>query len=420
MKTIFSFFTLLLFFAPLQAAIKAKPLSLTSIQVTDQNGLTQTIQTKERLKEFEKVNFFSPQPYQKIFRTFSRNKAGKVRSIVTTYWPNGQVQQCLDIVDAVAFGRLLEWHESGSFKLKARVVGGSGDLNPSAVTSWLFDGLAASWDEKGNKLAEISYEKGSLQGASTYYYPCGGIKKRAWFLQGKLQGMVEIYYENGTLKEEACYKDGLREGESSLFFSSGAKQGEEFFLSGKLWSGSYYSLEGKLLSQIEEGNGVRAVFEKDRLIALEEIQGGVQQGNVQFFDKQGKLSCQFFLYQQIKHGPEDIYYPGSSQKHLSIDWYEGRIQGSVRTWYPNGKVESEKEYSQNKKNGLSTAWYEDGSLMLIEEFENDALLKGKYFKKGVSHTTSEVEEGKGVATIFDAKGMLIRRIDYEHGKPVVK
>jgi antitoxin component YwqK of YwqJK toxin-antitoxin module len=418
-KFVFLFLSLLLM-DPLHAASRAKPLPLISIQITDQNGLTQTIQTKERLKEFEKVNFAAPQPYQKVFRTYARDRSGKTRAIATTYWPNGQIQQCLHIVDSVAYGRLVEWHENGAIKLQAVVVGGRGELSPSALNTWLFNGLAQSWDENGNKQAEIHYEKGVLQGPSLYYYPCGTLQKRAFFSQGKLEGVVESYYPSGAIKETVHYKKGIREGESKSFFSSGEKQAEEYFMEGKLWAATYYSPQAEVIATVENGKGTRAVFEEDLLSVLEEVQEGVQQGKVQVFDKKGFLSNQFFLNKHIKHGPEELYYPRSNQKQLSIDWYEGKVQGCVRTWYPNGQIESEREYAHNKKNGLCTAWYEDGSLMLVEEFESDLLQRGKYFKKGLLEPVSQVEEGKGVVSLFDSCGTLTSKIEYENGKPLIK
>ena len=68
--------------------------------------------------------------------------------------------------------------------------------------------------------------------------------------------------------------------------------------------------------------------------------------------------------------------------------------------------------SQNRKNGVSTAWYEDGSLMLVEKYENDFLIEGKYYKKGEREPVTEVFEGNGKVTLFDEKGNFIKSIKY--------
>ena len=98
-------------------------------------------------------------------------------------------------------------------------------------------------------------------------------------------------------------------------------------------------------------------------------------------------------------------------------WVEGRIQGLVKTWYPNGTSESQREMSRNAKNGLLTAWYFDGSVMMIEQYDRDKLLKGEYFERGEKIPVSQVMNGKGIATIHDSKGTFLRRITYNNGKP---
>ena len=59
----------------------------------------------------------------------------------------------------------------------------------------------------------------------------------------------------------------------------------------------------------------------------------------------------------------------------------------------------------------------DGSLMLIEEYEQDLILRGEYFAKGEKFPVSEIDNGKGTATLFNSEGSLIQKIEYKNGKP---
>jgi antitoxin component YwqK of YwqJK toxin-antitoxin module len=63
------------------------------------------------------------------------------------------------------------------------------------------------------------------------------------------------------------------------------------------------------------------------------------------------------------------------------------------------------------------AWYSDKSIMLVEEYENDILVRGRYHKKGDVSTVSQVEKGTGTATIFDDSGAVVAKISYLEGKP---
>ncbi|MBA2727695.1 MAG: hypothetical protein H0U49_05930, partial [Parachlamydiaceae bacterium] len=64
-----------------------------------------------------------------------------------------------------------------------------------------------------------------------------------------------------------------------------------------------------------------------------------------------------------------------------------------------------------------TAWYADGNMMLIEEYDHDKLLKGEYYKKGDRFPVSTVLDGKGIVTFFDADGILLKKVNYRNGKP---
>ena len=75
--------------------------------------------------------------------------------------------------------------------------------------------------------------------------------------------------------------------------------------------------------------------------------------------------------------------------------------------------------SQNKKQGMLTAWYIDGSLMLVEEYDKERLVKGDYLKKGERLPYSRIINGTGTATFFDSSGNYINRVEYKDGSPIL-
>lgn len=118
----------------------------------------------------------------------------------------------------------------------------------------------------------------------------------------------------------------------------------------------------------------------------------------------------------MKEGEECFFHPNSKLK-LRIIWENDQIHGVVQSWYEEGMVESERMYAGNKKEGTAFAWYKDGSRMLIEEYENDILLSGRYYKKGDQEPVSRVKEGEGIATLYDARGNFLKKISYKKGLP---
>jgi antitoxin component YwqK of YwqJK toxin-antitoxin module len=398
------------------------PGKLVSINLVDKNGLSETISTADRLKEYERVNFLSNQPYAKVLRVFSRDSLGNTKTYLTTYHPNGQPKQYLEAVNNRAYGQYREWHPEGTIKLEATLIGGEGDLSVSAEKTWLFDGVARVWSEKNNLMATIAYNKGVLQGPSLYYHPNGQIWKRMLYDKSQICGTLEIFLENGELFETIEYVSGKPHGKAHKYWSGGHIAAEEIYHNGLLSCGNYYGLDGKRISQVIEGKGQRAIFGKATLFELQEYRQGVLEGEVKTFSEDGSVLRISHIKDGVKHGEELEFFPPNPfntqlRPMLSIHWLEGKIHGTVKTWYENGILESKREMANNVKAGLSTAWYRDGSLMMIEEYDQDKLVKGEYFKKGEKYPVSEVALGKGVATLYDGEGNFKHRINYHKGNP---
>jgi antitoxin component YwqK of YwqJK toxin-antitoxin module len=448
---------------------------LVSLNIIDRNGLNETITTKERLDKFENVDFFGHQPYQKVLRAYSQDCLGNAQSFVTSYYPNGQIKQSIEAINSRAYGLYQEWYEDGTLKLKANIIGGIADLTPAAEKSWQFDGCAQAWDSDGKILTNISYEKGLLQGDSFYYHPNGKIWKLIPYNKNQVNGTTEYYRENGQLLQTITFCNNEREGTSLRFWSPEILASNECYCGGRLISGRYFDSCGKLVSEVNEGEGIRAGFGKFNINELQEFHGGYLSGEVQVFDDNGNLIRSYGMENGLKTGEEYDYqicakearknnlndssereaadgavcdeavvnttaegqnasdaprsrsnrlsysctFPNSKgpQPKLLITWHNGKVQGYVKTWYDNGNIESQKEMNNNRRNGLSSAWYKDGSLMLIEEYDNDRLTKGEYYKKGEKIPISEIINGKGIATIYDGDGRYIRKINYTNGKP---
>ncbi len=103
---------------------KEPPPVLTSINIIDRNGMSETISTEDRMKRYEHVDFLTEQPYQKVLRIYSRDQHGDIRAFVTSYHPNGHPKQYLEIVNNRAHGSYREWHSNGTLKLETYVIGG--------------------------------------------------------------------------------------------------------------------------------------------------------------------------------------------------------------------------------------------------------------------------------------------------------
>lgn len=393
--------------------------TVTRITFVDRNGMTETVSSKDRLKRYNTTNFLQTQPYQKVTRLYSRDSEGNSQILLSSYHPNGQIRQYLEGQNGRALGCYQEWHANGQQKVEAAVIGGTADLDPAAEQSWVFDGCSRAWNAEGQLMAEIPYSRGVLQGVAQHYHPNGQLWKHSPYLNDQLHGTLRIYLRNGELLQETHYSQGLKHGSSKRFWSPDQLAFEEDYVMGRLMRGRYFDSQGHELSTIEDGDGFRAVLGKQRMNELHEFRDGAQNGLVKEFNSNGEIKRIYHLRDGVQHGEESVFAltKTGAQPLLSIHWHDGRIQGEVKSWYKNGTVESLREMSDNKKHGISTAWYLDGSLMLIEEYDNGRLVRGEYHRRGEGSPISQVVNGSGIATLFTPEGSLKRRIAYREGSP---
>lgn len=416
MKLLLIALSLLLFLSSC-STVKIPCSPLASINIVDPNGISETISNEERLKQYDGVNFLCPQPYKKVVRVYKRNELGNIIACITTYHPNGELKQYLEVLNGRAYGEYGAWYENGVRKVQARVIGGPGDLSEGIEKCWLFDGCCYAYSEDGKIEAEIPYCKGKREGVALYYHKNGSLWKEICLSNDQMEGFYTVYFDDGTLFERMEYVNGKKEGPSNRYWLGGATAADEFYEENRLMEGHYYSMQGSLVAEINCGNGFKAIFSKDCLLELHEYRAGVQEGIVQVLGKNGKVVRTYGIKDGVKHGEEIEYDPTTKKPKLSINWVRGKIQGLCKTWYPNGTQESQREMADNKKMGILTAWYLDGTLMMIENYDQDKLVKGEYYKLGQNSPVSSVLDGNGEVTLFDSSGIYLRKIKYQAGKP---
>jgi len=400
---------------------------LVQVQIVDQNNQTQTVSSEDLLQRYKSTDFLNPQPYKKVIRFFSRDSEGHVPQQITSYYPNGQIKQYLEAIDLNAKGTYKEWHENGSLKITANIVGGKADFSATSQSEWLFDGISTVYDDKENVIAKIKYQKGKLEGESRYYYSDSTLKSSIPYTNDQIHGYLLEYHPGGILKKKSRYQFDELDGVQLIYWENETPLAIENYTASKLENGIYYNLDGKVISEINDGNGTKFIPIGNKEYMLSKYVNKRQQGPVHICNSDGSLKGVFHTKNNKKHGREIAYFQdktilknnsGPVMKYC-IDWVEDKIHGNIKTWYSNGVMESQKQFANNKKNGPSIYWYKDGSIMSVEEYENDKLVNGKYFKKNNNDFISEVKDGSGTATIYDEEGVLIEKITYQNSNPIV-
>lgn len=396
--------------------------AIAMIQIIDRNGTNETISSPDRVKKLQNSDFLEPQPYEKVVRIYKKNEEGKTTAKLTTYHENGQIWQYLETVGGRAKGIYKEWYPNGNLRMSCEVIEGLGDLNPGAEATWIFHKKNTVYAEDGTLLAEIFYEKGELEGDSIYYHPDGTVAKVIPYHHDKIEGALLTYNREGELIGKIPYLHGKKQGDAFFKGDAYIPKREESYEKGYLISGKYWDFNGDLISEIIDGSGMRPVFEEGVLKREYQYKEGEPEGLVRTYRDNGTLESEYHIVGGQKQGEEKCFYEKRKASEdplvmLLLHWKDDEIHGIVRTWYSNGNLESEKEMAHNKKQGMLLAWYLDGSLMMVEEYEQDSLVTGKYFKKGEDIPTTKVIGGNGIATIFDPEGNFVRKIEYRKGWP---
>lgn len=398
---------------------KAPHSGLIQVSLLDQNGFSEMISSKDKLTSFEEADFIEEsQPYKKVSRIY-RTKEGKTKGVMTSYYPSGQIQQYLEFEGGRAYGMYREWHPTGHLKVEAHLVGGQADLDPTSVTTWIFDGISKAYAETGELAAEITYEKGELSGPAVHYYTNGNLKSRLSYSKGLKSGLEETYYESGALCSEANYHLGKLHKERKNFWPTGQMLALETWDQGRLIEARFWDQQGDFLDKLSSGKGLRYVIDQNENLQRMTYAGGEPLGRVDNLNFEGKSTHYYHVKDGLKHGKEVYLFSPEGAPKLEIMWMKGLIQGEQKSWYPSGQLESLREFVKNEREGTSSAWYEDGSLMLSETYAKGKLIDGRYYSKGSTKAISEVKKGAGIATLFDGEGHFENSVRYEKSEPIL-
>lgn len=99
-------------------------------------------------------------------------------------------------------------------------------------------------------------------------------------------------------------------------------------------------------------------------------------------------------------------------------------EGLIKTYFPNGKIQSEITYVNKIREGAAKFYYENGNIRQEFSYINgkvEGLVK-EYYENGKLKLTYNIEEGKreGPVSLFKENGTYLTEISYERGKRVIE
>ena len=99
-------------------------------------------------------------------------------------------------------------------------------------------------------------------------------------------------------------------------------------------------------------------------------------------------------------------------------------EGLVKTYFPNGKIQSEISFVNKIREGAAKFYYDNGNLRQEFSYINgkvDGLVK-EYYESGKLKLTYNIENGKkeGRVSLFKEDGTYLTDIPYERGKRIIE
>ncbi len=444
---------------------------------------------------------YTPDGFKKMHRHFNKN--GNVDGRDTLFYPSGKIKEIDEYKNDVLNGLSISFYLNGNKKSEVKMTDGKEDgyykgyyfNGQMQAEGWFVDDKSQGewiyYNELGKLTTICNYLDGELNGYRTEYLPTG--KKsleqkyhRGWleemtqydsleniiaqdsfpqgkgkfmllygnkqkmaesnYVNGDFNGAYKTYYFDGSLESIQYYKDGLKDSTYTAFYYGGIKSAEGSFKYGKkdgLWKN--YGEDGKLYSTAEykddDLNGIRKYYSPDGSTDFESTyKDDVRDGLGKKYDTQGTLCYQVLAEDD---NVASYSYLGTDNKLLPAIIVPAD-KGSLKSFFPNGKLSRQCTYSDGKTNGqdiiyyingqirsvdtssygiiegISNEYYEDGKLkssfnylhdnvngVAKEFYKNGTLKKEMNFLNGVSH---------GLTKYYDDKGELIKTMTYYYGK----
>ncbi len=334
-------------------------------------------------------------------------------------------------------------------------------------TSFLLDSIWVFYDQTGDTIEKINYLFGKKNG---YYYK---YKKDAaeglyvWskelFAGDKKEGTGYLYFPDGKINQTIAYRNGKKEGLAKEFDrqgnlitlleysndflisrdkinrtdSKGLKQGDwkEFYPSGGIKFEKSYKddqLHGYYKEHDVKGNLILTMLYDNGAIVKSNVQDQPDIEIIERHDQSGRLIFRGPYRDKVPVGIHRDF--GADGKVINSKIYNdnglllsegivdeaGNKNGKWKDFYPDGKIQAEGQYSDNRKTGIWKFYNEFEKGEQTGSFNNgrpDGLWKW-YYENGVLLREEEYFQGQrdGAYTEYSPGGEVIAQGQYSDGE----
>ncbi len=192
--------------------------------------------------------------------------------------------------------------------------------------------------------------------------------------------VVESYDEDGVLIQKATYVDGVLEGEFLAYNSQGTVMKRFFYRQGNLQGEALiYNDDGKMAQRLtyEDGvlDGPLQIFSNDVMMAEIPYVKGIREGVMRTFAPNGRIQSETTLQADKENGARTIYNPELGDIVRAETLVDGVVDGQSLTFYPGGAVMMQQTFVKGLPEGRSVSFYQSGTIQQVAVYEKGVLTK---------------------------------------------
>jgi len=369
-----------------------------------------------------------------LLATGAYDASGKKTGIWHTYYASGALKGIKQYKDDSLVGDEIVYYRNGNISAVYKHDNAGKEIEEDdynykgileTVTKLISENETEVTDYYENGTKEGSYrllDKKVKDGKYTTRYDNGALKKEMEFKDAKLTGNYKLYYENGKLESEFNYEDGKKEGPCADYYENGQLK-DKYICHND-------NTEGEYLEYWENGNLSRKAM----------LHGGDLDGADSNYDKNGRAFTTILYrkdvpyYERVadkdgnvliekkdENGLDKLvyYFPNGNKRTVLHLNEKGDREGKCSFYNSTGSKNEETYYKDGKAEGLSTEYYKDGQISLVENYKNgtrDGYYHSFYLTGGTkAEGWYKDGEMQGVWKFYYSNGKLSEEAFYING-----
>lgn len=246
-------------------------------------------------------------------------------------------------------GSVQKVYYAGEAEAASETLDSSG--NVISKTGKIPDGTVREYYENGKLKSEKVFKGEKANGPAAAYYPDGKLQSEAVYLDNRFNGAVKIYGETGALLFEQSFKAGVADGLFREYDAAGGVKSELLYSEGHITDSQAAAAPADVKSQAPAVTGIS--------IKTKKLARGIR----------------YTFYNNDRHLGTQVLDPGGN-----VTGRTGKVpDGIVRTYFSDGKTQTEMSFLKGELNGVSRFYYENGVLASETEYSGDKVVNRKSY-----------------------------------------